>query len=191
MANVGTGFSKPYVAAYSNSNGTNAYSGGMLLARGVEVSVEPSVVDDNNFYADNIVAESENGIVSGGQLTLTVDGLDTAVRRFIYGLPAADQGWTAFGDESTHPYMAVGFLYRSMYQGVTSYWAVVFPKCKFHPYSDSFATAEDQIEWQTTELVADFLRDDTANHNWKYVSDTGYATEALAEDALKTYLNIT
>lgn len=190
MANVGTGFSKPYVALYSNSNGTNAYTSGQVLARGVEVSVEPDTVDDNNFYADNIVAESANGIVSGGQITLTVDGLDAAARRLIYGLPEATDGWVAFGDEATHPFCAVGFIFRTMMEGVTSYFPVVFPKCKFHPYGEEMATQEDQIDWQTMELTADFMRDDTASHNWKYTSDTSYNTETAAENALKTFLNI-
>lgn len=191
MANVGTGFSKPYVALYSNSNGTNAYTSGQVLARGVEVSVEPDTVDDNNFYADNIVAETENGIVSGGEITLTVDGLDAAARRLIYGLPTADTaGWVGFGDEATHPYCAVGFIFRTMMEGATSYFPVVFPKCKFQPYGEEMATQEDQIDWQTMELTANFLRDDTASHNWKYTSDTGYSTETEAEGALKTFLNI-
>lgn len=189
MANVGTGFSKPYVALYSNPSGTNVYTSAQILARGVEVSVEPDVVDDNNFYADNVLAESENGIVSGGTLTLTVDGLDAAARRLIYGLPAADMdGWVAFGNEATHPFCAVGFIYRTMMNGVTSFFPVVFPKCKFHPYGEEMATQEDQIDWQTMELEATFMRDDTANQNWKYTSDTGYSTEALAETALSTYL---
>ena len=75
MAYVTTGFSLPYVALYSNPSGTNVYTSGQLLARGVSVSVEADTVDDNNFYADNILAETENGAVSGGTITLTVDGL--------------------------------------------------------------------------------------------------------------------
>ena len=52
-------------------------------------------------------------------------------------------------------------------------------------------TQEEQISWQTKELEATFMRDDTANHVWKYVNDTAYATEALAEAALKSFLSIT
>ena len=189
MATVGTGFSCPYVAEYSNSQGSNVFSNKRVLARGVSVSVSPDTVDDNNFYADNIVAESENGVVSGGTVTLTVDGLNADARRAIYGLPAASGGWTAFGDEATHPYMAIGFFYRTMNNGTTSYWAVVFPKCKFRPYAEEFDTQEAQIDWQTLELTADFMRDDTAKHNWKYVSETAYSDEATAKAALETYLS--
>ena len=187
---VTTGFSKPYVALYSNPSGTNVFSDGMLLARGVSVSTDIDEVEDNNFYADNIVAETEKGNITGGTLTLTVDGLDSAARKLVLGLPTAADGWTAYGDEATLPYVGVGFIRRCMYQGTTFYQTVVFPKCRFSFWSEEAETQEEQISWQTQELEASFLRDDTAKHNWKYVGDTDYTTEAAAEAALKTFLNI-
>lgn len=192
MAYVTTGFSLPYVALYSNTTGTNVFSSGAKLARGVSVAVDATVVEDNNFYADNILAETENGVVSGGTLTLTVDGLAPTARRLIYGLPAADgDGWTGYGDGATMPYVGVGFLRRTMNNGVTNWWAVCFPKCKFAFDGEDAETQEDTISWQTKELEATFMRDDTADHNWKYVNDTPYTTEAAAETALKTFMNIT
>lgn len=192
MAYVTTGFSLPYVAKYANTTGTNVFSDGTKLARGVSVSVDADVVDDNNFYADNIIAESENGNVSGGTLTLTVDGLSAEARRLIMGLPTANTaGWVSYGDSAVQPYVGVGFLRRTMNNGVTNYWAVVFPKCKFAFDGEDAETQEEQISWQTKELEATFMRDDTANHVWKYVNDTAYATEALAEAALKSFLSIT
>ena len=72
---VCTGFSLPYVAKYAASGGTITYSDGQKLARGVSVSIEPESSDDNNFYADNILAESAGTTFTGGDLNLTVDGL--------------------------------------------------------------------------------------------------------------------
>ena len=192
MAYVTTGFSLPYVAKYANTTGTNVFSDGIKLARGVSVSVDATTVDDNNFYADNILAETENGVVSGGNITLTVDGLSAEARRLIMGLPTANTaGWTSYGDSAVQPYVGVGFLRRTMNNGTTNWWAVVFPKCKFKFDGENAETQEDQISWQTKELEAAFLRDDTSNHAWKYVNDTAYTTEALAEAALKTFLSIT
>ena len=192
MAYVTTGFSLPYVAKYANTTGTNVFSDGTKLARGVSVSVDADVVDDNNFYADNVIAESENGNVSGGTLTLTVDGLSAAARRLIMGLPTANTaGWTSYGDSAVQPYVGVGFLRRTMNNGTTNWWAVVFPKCKFAFDGEEAETQEEQINWQTKELEATFMRDDTSEHAWKYVNDTAYTTEALAEAALKTFLSIT
>ena len=46
---VCTGFSDPYVAIYNESGGVITYTGGMRLARGVEVSIEPEVGDTDPF----------------------------------------------------------------------------------------------------------------------------------------------
>lgn len=191
MAYVTTGFSKPYVAVYSNPSGTNVFSDGTLLARGVSVSVDVDTVDDNDFYADNVIAETEKGAVSSGTLTLTVDGLDPAAKKLILGLPAAVDDWTAYGDDATPPYVGVGFIRRTMNNGATNYWAVVFPKCKFDFFNEDAETSEEQINWQTLELEATFMRDDTDKRNWKYVCETAFTTEAAAEAELKEFLSIT
>ena len=80
---VCTGFSKPYVALYTASGGAVTYSSGQLLARGVSVSASADQADDNNFYADNVIAETESGVFTSGELTLTVDGLLQAAEKLI------------------------------------------------------------------------------------------------------------
>lgn len=185
-----TGFSLPYVAKYAASEGTVTYSNGMKLARGVEVSISPESTDDNNFYADNVLAESDSGRFTGGELTLTVDGLLIAAEQLIMGLPTAGQdGWTAYGDDQNAPDMGVGFIVRYMSDGVTTYVPIVLAKVKFAPIEINAATQEEEIDWQTTELTGTIMRGDDANHNWKYVGADA-ATEAAAEAALKTKLGI-
>lgn len=187
---VTTGFSKPYVALYAESNGTITYSDGQLLARGVDVTISPESSDDNNFYADNIIAESEGGRFTGGTLELTVDGLLTATKRLIFGLPAADQqGWTAFGDDMEVPYVGVGYIARTQSDGAVKYIPTVLAKCRFNQPEDSAATQEEEIDWQTQTLEAVIMRGDDANHNWKFEGNE-YDTEAAAEAALKTKLGI-
>ena len=88
---VCTGFAKPYVALYSNTGATTAYSGGMQLARGVDVSIEPEVGDANPFYADNVEAETAPGTFTGGTVSLTVDGLLEAAEKMIFGLPEPEE----------------------------------------------------------------------------------------------------
>ncbi|MCQ2113347.1 MAG: hypothetical protein MJY95_08420 [Bacteroidaceae bacterium] len=185
-----TGFSKPYIASYSASGTTVTYSNADKLARGVDVNIEPDEAGDaNNFYADNQIAESEGGVFTGGTVTLNVDGLHTAMLKRILGLPTADTaGWTAFGDEMSPPYLGLGFIARYQSGGTVKWVPKVLPKVKFNIPSDSAATQDgDEIEWQTQELTAAVLRDDTEDHNWKYLGSE-YATEALAETALVTKL---
>lgn len=193
MANgrVTTGFSLPYVAVYSATGNTVSYSNGQILARGVSVSLDVESSDDNTFYADNQAAETAPGTFNSGSVTLTVDGLLTAARRLIYGLPeAGTDGFVAYGDNANPPYVGIGYITRYMSGGVTTYVPTVIPKVRFAYSGEEAATQEEEIEWQTQELTATILRDDSANHVWKYVSDTAYSTEAEAEAALKTKLGI-
>ena len=188
---VCTGFSKPYVATYAASQGTVTYSNGQLLARGVSVDVQPDVAsDDNIFYADNVAAETVGGKFTGGTVTLTVDGLLDAARKLVYGLPTAgSDGFYVFGDDQDIPYVGIGFVARFMSDGVTSYVPIILAKCRFKEPNVSASTQEDDIEWQTEELEASVLRDDSSNHVWKLMGEA-QTTEAAAEAKIKTKFNI-
>lgn len=190
---VCTGFSLPFVAEYSNSGTTVTYSDGMQLARGVSVSIAPEVSENNNFYADNVLAESVSGTFTGGTVTLTVDGLLPAAESFIFGVSTSTVSSVsvyAYGDTATPPYVGVGFVARYMSDGVTTYKAIVLTKCKFNLPTEDAATQEDQIAWQTQALTANIMRDDSADANWKLVGATEYTTEALAEADVKALLGI-
>lgn len=188
---VATGFSYPFVAKYSVSSGTITFSDGMELARGVSVELSPESSDANIFYANNQQAESAPGRFTGGTATLTVDGLLVAAERLIMGLPAAGQdGWTAYGDSAEVPYVAIGYIARFMCAGAESFTPTVLVKTKFQQINSSYATQEEDIDWQTQELTADLFRADDTNHSWKYLG-ADFATEAEALAALKTKLNIT
>lgn len=192
MANgkVCTGFSKPVVAVYSATNNVVTYSDGQYLARGVEVSIEPEVSDASIFYADNVEAEVVGGQFTGGTVTLTVDGLFQDAEKLIQGLPAADtDGWLSYNKDQSAPNMGLGFIVRYLSGGTTYYTPIVLPKVVFSPFTNEAATQEDEVDFQTQELEATIMRDDTVDMNWKFVGQD-YATEALALSALMTKLNI-
>lgn len=203
MANgkVCTGFSKPYVALYANASGTISYSDGMPLARGVEVSMDVETSEDNDFYADNVLAENASGTFTGGTVTLTVDGLKSAARKLIMGLTATTSvtpsgaGTEAvsvdvYDDTQTVPYVGIGFIVRYMENGVTTYAPYMLRKCTFSQPSIEAATQEDEIDWQTQELEATIMRDDASNHAWQWIA-ADQTTEEAAENVLKAMLNIT
>lgn len=188
---VTTGFSLPYVGKYSESGGTVSYTGGMKLGRGVDMSVDVESADDNNFYADNIVAESETGTMTSASATVTIDGLEDDAARFILGLPAAQE--VTVGDDQVEaydydndlnpPYLGLGVIQRTMLNGVTKYRPILFAKVKFS------IPSEDQINWQTQTLDVSVLRDDTAKRKWKRIF-AQQDTEAAAETILKTVLGV-
>lgn len=188
---VCTGFSKPYVALYANTGTTITYSSGQVLARGVSVDIEPNTADnDNIFYADNVAAEAVGGTFTGGTLTLTVDGLLDAAEKLLFGLPnAGSDGLVPYGDDMQVPYVGIGFIARYMSDSETTYVPIIITKCRFAEPGTSAETQGEEIDWQTQELTANILRDDSANHVWKYVG-AGQATEAEAEAKIKTKFNI-
>lgn len=184
------GFSKPYVALYDNSGTTITYSDGRVLARGVDVSIEPETSDDNKFYADNTEAETDAGTFSGGTLSLTVDGLHQDAESLIMGLPAADQsGWISYGDSQTVPFVGVGYIAKYMSDGEITYVPTIIPKVVFNQISSSHATSEDSLNFQTQALTAQIKRADDADRSWKYLGEP-QTTEALAEAAIRTKLGI-
>lgn len=195
MANgrVITGFSKPYVAKYTatpTTGGYNiSYSQGQVLARGVELQIEPETTDNNNFYADNVIAENEAGIFTGGSLTLTVDGLKDAANALIYGLPAVTGGWYNYDNTQAVPHVGFGAVVRVQEAGVVSYVPLILTRIQFNDSGMTAATQEDQIDWQSQELTAQILRDETTNQCWKKLGEA-QATEAAAEAKIKTFLNI-
>lgn len=189
---VRVGFSLPYVATYVNTSGTISYTGGMRLARGVNVSMSPEYSDNTDFYADNDVQESEGGTFSGGTCTLTCDDPLAAAKALIEGTPAADtDGWVKHGDTVSKPYVGLGWIVEYVSGGVHSWVPTVVRKAKLASIDDEAATREDGVEYQTSAMEFALSRDDSANHEWKWVNEAGFDTEAAAEAALKTALGIT
>lgn len=181
---VCTGFSLPYVAAYSVTGGNVSYGTPMKLARGVDVSITPNTGSDVDFYADNQRAESAGGVFTDGTFSVTVDGLKQDAEKMIMGLPAADSdGWLSYGDSLILPYVGFGFIARFMEEGVTTYVPFILAKTTFDFVETSAATQEAEISFQTQALTGKIYRSDDANHNWKHVGKE-YETEAAAEAAL-------
>ena len=191
MANgkVITGFSLPWVALYSASEGTVTYSGGIPLARGVNVQLSVEGANDTKFHADNVLAESDNQAFSSGTATVVVDGLKEAARKLVSGLvttrsvtpsgASAAVSLDIYDDQMVVPYVGLGFIVRYMENGVTTYAPCILKKVKFSPAGLEAATQEENIEFQTTSLEAQIYRDDTAHHEWQILA----ADQTSEEDA--------
>lgn len=188
---VTTGFSKPYVAKYSNTNGVTTYTGGMKAGRGVSVNISPESSDANIFYADNGEAENVPGIFTGGSATLTIDGLEQEAEAMIMGTGEVDKdGWIKYDDDQTTPFLGFGCIRRRLGGGKVTFQAMVLPKVSAEYINDEANTQEDSIDFQTTEITLDIKRDDTAKHEWKRLGKD-VETEAEAEEMIKKFLGIT
>lgn len=191
MATVG--LSKPYYAIYSNSGTTVTYANGGLLGRASEVDLSLENADANILYLDNAPAESVQSF-AGGTLTLNIGELSLSVAAAIFGLTTESvttpSGTVlAFPAEPSIPYVGIGFIIKGITNGTANWMAVLLTKAQFQIPGDAATTQGESIEWQTKELTATLMRDDTANGDWKKL---GYfASEADAETWLKSQLSIT
>lgn len=94
-----------------------------------------------------------------------------------------------FGEAQTIPYLGFGIIIKKKVGGIYKWRAVVFTKIMFNVPSDAATTQGETIEWQTPELTATIMRDDSTNHVWKRESTLD--SEADAEAYIKNCLNIT
>ena len=195
---VCVGYSDPYVAKYACVEDEVTFTEGRRLARGVDVKISPEETDNNDFYADCEVAESDTGHISGGTMSLTVDGLHQAAERFIYGLPEPED--VSYGDNKTAkitkypsamdiPYVGVGVIVHYRSGGVNTFVPVIVLKNKFKAPDTEAATKEKDVNFQTQSLETAFYPDDTSAPTWKWVGED-CATRADAMAILKGILSV-
>lgn len=193
MATIG--LSKPYYAIYSNTGASVSYTGIALLGKAVEMSMELDGTDANILYADNGPAESAQQF-SGGTLTITTDDLlpDAAAGVLGMELQTVTDESTAteapkeliFTGDQSIPYVGFGGIIKKQQSGVIKWMGFVFPKVQFAIPSVAATTQGETIEWQTQELSATIMRDDTAGHIWYRCALLD--SEAAAETYIKKLL---
>ena len=192
---VTIGYSKPYVAKYSGSGGKDTYTSGMSLGGGVSYSDSIEVADDNDFYADNRVDETESGVFTNGEATITVNYLSAEAAKMVLGLKnqttVGDVQWDDYDDDANPPDIGYGHVKKVMNDGVIQYIGFVLPRVKMALPSESAETQGETIDWQTQELTATIMRSLNGKHPWRAVADTPFDTEDEAEAAVVAYLSQT
>lgn len=190
------GLSRPYVAEYVNSGTNVLYQNGMRMGRAVEFSTEIETSEGNDFYADNTIAETINGVFTGGSLTMTTAELESTVSRMILGLKTRDVEVgdvtvkeIVFDEDAQSPNLGFGVIVKEMLRGVTSWRAIVLKKVAFNVPGEDVTTQGEEIEWQTQETSATIMRDDTPKHEWQ-VQAGNLTTEELADKYIRTKLNM-
>lgn len=208
---VTTGFSQPYAARYNYdaTEGTVAYSGGLKVGRGVSVSLEVEQNDGDGFYADNILAESDQGQFTAGTANVTIDGLDKEAANLLLNVPQVADSAVApndkiyYGAETQveNGYVGFGYIVRQRFHNRTWYRVHILPKVQFGIPGESAETSTDSINYQTQEMAGVISRSDAAvtmtlNNQevtfqpWLIKCGTKYPTEEQAIARLKSELNI-
>lgn len=197
MATIG--LSKPYYAIYAEAGGVVSYSDGAVMGKATEANISIETTEDNNLYGDNGLAETDRRFANG-TLTLSTTDLSQEVSKAILGL--TEQAITGidgvtdtsvkelvYDDTQVTPYLGVGFIIKKKVNGAYKWRGVVLPKIMFSVPEDAATTQGESIEWQTPELTATIMRDDSATHAWK--KEATFTSEAQAEAYIKARLGIT
>lgn len=190
------GLSRPYAAVYHEDGaGTVTYSGGVRAGRAVEYSLSMNSGGDNDFYADNALAESAGGTFTGGTLGWTVAELEAGISRLILGLKeekitvdGSPVTMLVYDEDMAPPYMGAGIIVKSIVRGVTKWRAVVLTKVKWNIPEDAATTQGESVDWQTDEIEATIMRDDTSKHVWR--KDAVFDSESKADAFIRHILNI-
>ena len=193
------GVSKPYVAKYSNTNTTVSYTSGQILDKMTEIDISINSAEDNNFYADNSIAESDSSF-SGGSVTVNTADLGPEATALVLGItpvPIVDiSGVTdedvnelIFDDDQRSPYLGFGCIIKKRVNNVDQWRAIILTKIMLAVPNDAATTQGETIEWQTPQLTGTIMRDDSAKHAWK--REATFTTEAQAEAYIKARLSIT
>lgn len=196
MATIG--LSKPYYAIYAEAGGVVSYSDGAVMGKATEANISIETTEDNNLYGDNGLAETDRRFANG-TLTLSTTDLSQEVSKAILGL--TEQAITGidgvtdtsvkelvYDDTQVTPYLGVGFIIKKKVGGVFKWRGVVLTKVMFSVPADAATTQGESIEWQTPELTATIMRDDSTTHMWK--REATFTTEAQAEAYIKARLGI-
>lgn len=196
MAKIGA--SRPYYAIYNPNNGAPTYSGGGLMGALVEFDFELESTDNNNFYADNKVKESQRRFTNG-TVSVTPDDLSQEVSADMLGVTPTpitgiegitDEGATEliWDDNQDAPYLGIGLIEKKQVDNQNKWRGIMLTKVIFDIPSDAAVTEGEEIEWQTSELIGAILRDDSATHRWK--REATFTTEVQADLYLRARLNI-
>lgn len=201
MANVSggvtTGFSDVHVALYSAESGTVKYTSVRKLGRSVSMSTDISTSDDNNFYADDVLAETETGSAfTDGSGSIAIDGLSSDEEAFIMGLDSGNSYQVEsqnietfeYGESMNPPFLGLGAVKKIQRNGKSSWKAIVLTKVRFKVPGDDLTTQGDQIDWQTQSLDFTIMRDDSQKARWKIIPKTEFTSRADAIAFIKKVL---
>ena len=195
---VVTGFSFPQVALYSADNGVVTYSGVRDLARGVSVNPQITVANgDKVLYLDNRAAERGKPHFRTGTLGLVVDGLRVAAEKMLMGIPESsisavtvngeNISFIMYDDNQNIPYVGLSVIAQVQSNGIVYYIGFIYRKLQFNTFDVPATTEGQEIDWQTQNLSAQILIDESPLHTWKWFSEP-LATELEAYNACRVAL---
>lgn len=157
MAFIGMQFPVVAKVATEVSGSALTYSAGMVAGKAISGNLTWQR-GDNPLYADDAIAEDDNG-ATGGSLEFGADDVSNEVRVYMLGLKEITVGTspntTTEYEQSAaaSPYVGFGYIRVRRKNGVTTYQGVWYHKVQFGETNENANTKGQAIEWQTPTLT--------------------------------------
>ena len=141
----------------SVANQPLVYKPGMVVTRAVaaEITYERS---ENKYYADDVLAESDNAATSG---TISVTGSEflPEARVMAFGVKKVTEGGKTIYRTTSEPspLIGLGYVTVQIYKGVYRYIANWVHKMQFALSGESARTKGETIEWQDETATGDIM----------------------------------
>lgn len=130
------------------------YDEGVVVGRAISADVSYNRAT-NTLKADDVDAESDNGI-TGGSVTIGVDDIADEVQAKILAQEMNAEGeYEELGEADKD--IGLGYIRVRRFKGVTSFVAYWIFKCQLGITSESAATKQDTIQWQTPTLSGSMM----------------------------------
>ena len=172
------------------------YSAGMVVGKAIQGNLTWDR-NDNPLYADDAIAENDNG-ATGGSIELITDDLLDTVRAYLLGDEAITVGTgtsvtTEYeSTEDPAPYVGFGYMRVRVKGGETSYQAVWYHKAQFGESNENAQTKGQTIEWQTPTLTGKIMGvNDNASGQIRFRRRATFETAAAAIAWLDSKAGIT
>ncbi len=172
------------------------YGTGMVVGKAMQANRTLNR-SDNPLYADDSIAENDNG-VTGGTLEVGVDDLIDTARAYLLGDTAVTVGTGNDAHQeydvtdAPAPYVGCGYYRVRRHAGATSFEAFWYHKVQFGDTTDNAATRGQSVEWQTPTITGRIfgVRNDSSLKT-KYFRRVSFETEAAAAAWLDSLAGIT
>lgn len=204
MPRTGLAYCMAAVYNYNKDTGVISYTDGGYIGRLVRVNIQKNDNNDNNWYGDNVVGETDNEF-GGGTVEVELGEILVEAAENYFGLTVVpltgDDAITGVTDEgavkiihkanSATPYVGLGTVVTERVKGTgeTSYVGVVLTKTQLTPPNTEVATKGKTIDWQNVTVNGQVFRDDKADPDWK-IESSPLSTMAQALAFVRHFLNI-
>lgn len=167
------------------------YKAGKVIGKAISANLTWNR-NNNPLYADDTIAEDDNGVTSGS-IELNVDDLSDEARGYVLGekTVTVGQGTEYETSEEAAPYVGFGYIRVRRKNGATTYQACWYHKAQFGEGSENAQTKGENIEWQTPTITGRIMgvqNDESLAINFRRRAN--FDTEAAAQAWLKTKAGI-